>query len=411
MIPDKQLDAIVNLIELHEELVIYDYKGKENQILITKELVEIIDRAIQSYNLKDMLKIVVRDAFELSPRDLVIRKNGNLFIKLLDKITKNTINEEDKGTIVSRYDGIDEEELDSFYQEFFFENENKDFFVLVAKEFTQKYFLEEKINNANYEKHVFEYIQKLVYNSLVSIYDNDDLFFNGFAGYVFRIHFKEVFEYISDFILDEISSSNTYMMDFLNYYSSDIVVLNNVRYRVPNIEAESGLRWSGVSMLSIAKIYSKSKKSIKDIKKKMNLLDAEVSELYVNEVSPVEYHSAWIKAKQELDNELEETNRELDKYRDSLDLAKNKDETKKLNAKIVAIKNILVEIREERQALTKKMLAKSVIKKYTELQKKLDALKRQFEREKKLIAQNKDAYLSMRDSLVKALISKKQAIT
>ena len=61
-------------------------------------------------------------------------------------------------------------------------------------------------------------------------------------------------------------------------------------------------------------------------------------------------------------------------------------------------------------ALTKKMLAKSVIKKYTELQKKLDALKRQFEREKKLIAQNKDAYLSMRDSLVKALISKKQAI-
>ena len=416
MITNKQLDSIVKIIEINEEYVVYDYRGKENQILITKELIEKLNSAINKFNensldSKEILKFVLRDAFELNESDLVLSKNGNIFIKLFNKVRRNSLQEQDRGTIASRYEGFEEEELESFYEEFFLDGTQKTFFLKVAKEFIKRYFLEQKISNTLYEKNVFGYIQAIVYEKLVAMYDNSDGFFNGFAGYMFRIHFKETFEYIADLILDEIANSNTYVMEFLNYYSSDVIVIKSVRYRVPNIEAESGLRWTGVSMLSIAKIYSKSRALIEEIVKESELLRKEIHALYIDDVSPLEYQTICVKERQELENEQADIMKKLNRYTDSLDYSKSEEEKTTLKLKIKEIKEILVEIREDRQNLAKKMVKQNIIRQYSELQKRLDSLTRQLKREKRLITQNRDAYISMRDSLVKALISKKQTIS
>lgn len=413
MILEKHIDVIVNYILDNEELVIYDYNGKTNQILITKKLVLGVDKILSEItdvneDPTTLLKYAIRKSFELSMRDLVIRKNGNIFIKLLSEVSQVEIQEEDKGTIANRYEGIAIEELEAFNEEFFADKGNKYFFANIAKEFVQTYFIENKIGNVNYEKNVFSNIKSIVVAHLIAMYDNSDGFFDGFAGYIFRIHFKEVFEYIADIILDEISMSNGYMMEFLKYYSSDILVINNIKYRVPNIEAKNGLRWSAVSMLSIAKIYTKSTKTIKEILKKIKILDEEASIFLVDDLTPLEQHSQFLRDTNDLNEELDELKQQLSIYVDSYNIVSNEEERKALKSDMIKLKEFIQEVRDEKSAL--KPVKSSKIQAYTKIKKEYDSMQRYLNREKKLIAQNRDSYLSMRDSLVVALTSKKQPI-
>ena len=126
----------------------------------------------------------------------------------------------------------------------------------MAQDFVQTYLIRKKILNEEYEKYVFSYIHTTTFENLTKIYDNNDAFFMGFAGYIFRIHFKEVFQYVSELILDQIAISNKHLIEFLNYYSQDILLIQNIKYKIPHIEADNGLRWTVPSMLSIVKIYA-----------------------------------------------------------------------------------------------------------------------------------------------------------
>ena len=89
-IDQKFLDTFVDLIEAHEDDVIYDYKGKENQILLQAALVARITNFIEKkltnedYELKDIIKAYIREAFELTDNTVVISRNGNIFIKIID---------------------------------------------------------------------------------------------------------------------------------------------------------------------------------------------------------------------------------------------------------------------------------------------------------------------------------------
>ena len=48
----EKLDTIVKIIELNDELIQYDYKGKENQILIPKSLVQKLSTHMLKINIK-----------------------------------------------------------------------------------------------------------------------------------------------------------------------------------------------------------------------------------------------------------------------------------------------------------------------------------------------------------------------
>ncbi len=415
-INEQILDAFVELIENHEADVLYDYKGKENQILLRDSLVTRITTFLskniheEKYSAADLIKAYIRAAFELTGNAVVINKNGNIFIKIIDETVQKKVAEKDKNTVKNRYNGVNEEELKSFYEEFFAEEENKNFFAEIAQEFVHKYFIIKKISNEEYEKNVFSYIHAITLEKLIKIYDNEDGFFLGFAGYLFRIHFKEVFSSISELILDEIAISNRYMMDFLNYYSQDILVIKGIKYKIPHIEADNGLRWTVPSMLSIVKIYTKAKNSIGTLKKEKSLYQKRVQKFYVNGVSPIKNNELLLSEKASTEIEIEHSTRSINILHDKLDITKSEEKKRVLKENILKEEEQLKQLKELKQATLQKVVKQNGLSEYIALQKELDTLNRKLQREKKTLKQNAEAYDSIRSSLVKALISKKSVL-
>ncbi len=64
------------------------------------------------------------------------------------------------------------------------------------------------------KKTVFSRIQEITITHLNKTFDSNEEFLKGFSGYIFRIHFQEVFRHIADFILYEIADSNTDIVNF-----------------------------------------------------------------------------------------------------------------------------------------------------------------------------------------------------
>lgn len=414
-ISSANLDSIIEIIESNNDLVEYDYRGHDNQILIPKVIVNEINALISTFGLKEeefkeVAKQGIKRGFELSGNDIVISKNGEFFIKLFEKTKKHQVDEKDKNTIANRYNGIEEEELEDFYDEFFAEDENKNFFVGVAKEFVRSYLTSEKITNEIYEKNVFSYIHTITFRRLVEIYDDSDGFFTGFAGYIFRIHFKEVFEHIADLLLDEIAIGNKSIINFLKYYSQDIIVVSNKKYKVPSLESKEGLRWNVGSMLSITKIYIKSKKVIKNLQQENQMLNAQVKKLYIGNLTPLEYQSAQIQKRQSFDNDITLYNKKTERYVDILNQTSNEDEKSEMKKEIHSLKEMLNTLLQGKKELAEESVDKGTLSQYTHMQKEIDSVNRQLKREQLIITQNKDAYQSIRESLIKALISKKQLL-
>ncbi len=410
---DNYIDDIIDIIEQNENLIEYDYNSKKDQILLLKELVKkiyVYINGVKEINPKNLLNLTIRDAFELSKHDLIISKNGYILLKLIDESKIKEVANKDKNTIANRYSGIDEEELKSFYDEFIVDSAHENFFLVIAKEFADIYFHEKKINNVIYEKNVFGYIQAIIFEHLVAMYNNDDGFFNGFAGYIFRIHFKEVFENIADIVLDELSMSNSYIVGFLEYYSSNIIVMNGLKYKVPHIETKDGLRWTVVSMLSIAKVYTKTTKSIIELKKEIPILYNTIKKLYISNLSPIAYDNAYTKSKYALENKIKHIKKKYEEQVTFLSETKSEIDKKMIKIKIRDIKISMDGLLKEYDSLLKREIDKGIIKKYVELQSELDLKSRNLERYKKVIIQNKQQYISIRESLVKALIAKKKKV-
>lgn len=411
----QNLESIIDIIIDNEDLIDFCYKDKDNQILVPSELVNIINDYIKSIknekiNKKELLKFSVRVALELEESDIVVSKNGQIFIKLVDEIDKRQISEEEKNTVANRYNGIDEKEFETVYIDYFKNHENEDFFPIVAKLFVEKYFYETKINNVTYEKNVFSYIQNIIIEQLADFCSYNDEFLKGFSGYVFRKHFNSVFEFISDLILIEISASNEYMIDFLKYYSLNIVIINGVKYRVPELITEDGLKWNVVSMLSIVKIYIKTRSNLKILKSEIYKLDEKILALSIEGLTPLEYQKKHAKDKQKVLDDIAKQKHKLEKYSDSLQLSENDKEKQILRVDIENIKIEIDKLNKKKAFLATRIVKKSIIKNYVDLTRDKDSLTREQRRDEKIMGQNAKAFNSIKSALTKALISKKERI-
>lgn len=406
------LDALIDVIDKNEEEVEYDYNGKSDLICIKEALASKLTHFVnhisnEEINKKELLKHGIREAFELKESDIIIIKNSQIFIKLFDNGSIKEVPESQKETIANRYNGLDEESLKSFYKNFFLKEENRDFFYLVAEEFVDVYLLEKKIDNVIYEKYVFAFIQSIIINHLENSFDHNKEFFKGFSGYIFRIHFKEVFGHIASLILVEISNSNKYMIEFIKYYSLNVIVLNGQKYKVPELEAENGLKWSISSMMSIIKIYIKTEKSIEVLQDKQDELQDSIQDLYFNGISPIEYNNNINGEIEKISQELFYETKKLNAYMDSLDTTKDEKEKESLKKEIQQMKAKMQQKREEKEKLAFKLIDKGRLLRYNDTLKEIDSLQRQEKREERLLEQNRDSYLSIKNSLIKALTSKK----
>ncbi len=415
--PEKSLhrDAIVDLINGNEHLIINDYNGKENQIYIENELKEKIAAYVETIenekvNKKDLIKYAVRETFKLKQEDIIILKKDCIFIKLCDISKKDSIKNNEKQIEERRYNGIDEEELHEFNREHFSNKENKEFFELVAQLFVSKYFNEKNINNQEYEKNVFSYVQLIITEELMNTFDHCENFFKGFSGYIFRKNFHEVFAHIAELILSEVAMSNIYMIDFLKYYSLNTLVIGAHRYQLPTLEADNGLKWNVVSMMSIVKLYVRTNSTSKAMIYDLDKMNVELTSLSVDGLSPIEYKSKNIDEKNKLSKLMIKYESDLDKCRDSLSVTK--DETKKSEFKeeLEFIKENMQKVREENQQLLKKRVDRADINKFIALDKEIISMNRALKREEKILNQNLDSFHSIQNALVKALISKKKKI-
>ena len=409
------LDELIDILEDNEHLIQYDYNGKKDLVCITKELTSELNHFIESIkneeiNKKELLKFAVKEAFELNESDIIIIKNNQVFIKLFDDKKIDKITEDEQDTIANRFNGIDEDSLKSFYDNFFSKEQNKDFFYFVAEQFVDTYLLDKQINNITYEKYAFSFIQSIVKEHLLDSFDHSDEFFQGFSGYVFRIHFKEVFGHIANLMLAEISSSNKYMMEFLQYYSLNIVVLNGIKYKVPQIEAANGMKWNVASMISIVKIYIKTELSLEIKKDKIDELHEKIKHLYIGSISPVEYNSNLNKEIVKVSQIISHDMKRLNIYLESLNSLKNRDEKALMANDARKMKEDIRVLQTQKNKLTSNILNRNTITKYTDLKKEMDYVIRQTKSDEKILAQNKDGYMSIKNSLVKALTSKKRPL-
>jgi len=404
-------NEIVEIIEANDNLITY----KDYQVIIEKKLRDKIYNFVdkikdEDIDIKESIKSSIRKALKLKSNDIIIIKKDQIFIKIFNEKKIHKVAPKDKDTIANRFNGIDEDELDDFYDEYFPKKESKIFFQTVVREFIELYFLDEKIDNNRYEKKVFSYIQSIIMEKLIEEFDYCDEFFKGFSGYIFRKHFNEVFEYIADFMLNEISISNEYIIEFLKYYSYNIVIINGEKYRVPALETDDGLKWNVISMLSIAKIYTRTRESIKRRNKEIDVLDEEALGLFIDELSPVEYNNLYIKERQELEEELSKENRKLEKFLDSIYITKDKKKKDSLKKDAEQIKKEIKLIKQDMRELAKEEIKRSVVDKYLKIERELDSMLRALKAEERILAQNEKAFLSIKKALVKALISKKQRI-
>jgi len=417
----KYIDSIIDIIDENDNLIEYDYKGLENQILVKDALINKITIYLQKQedehvNKKELIKYTIREAFELEDNDIIMFKQGNIFVKVVKNIKRKQVGEDEKNTIANRYNGISQDELEDFHEEFFANGENQNFFHLVARIFVEEYFHDKKIDNLIYEKNGFAYIQEIILEEVSALYDDDDgggdddEFFKGFSGYIFRIHFKEVFGYIADFILIEISLSSSYMSDFLKYYSLNIIVLNGEKYRVPTLDAGNGMRWNVISMLSIAKVYTKTVATIKALKREIIEIEYKVNSLYIGNISPTKYQAMLVKKQNDITKNINKEVKRLEKVMDSIRISKSDDEKVWLNKDLKNIKLEIADLRDDKNFLSEKMIKQSILKSFLSLSKKLDSDNVKLRREESLLKQNEETYLSVKTALINALTSKKQKI-
>jgi hypothetical protein len=411
----ENIDAIVDIIDENEDLVVNDYNGRSDQILIKDELKRKIFAYVDTLNdekihKKELVKFAVREAFELTKSDIVMVKQESIFIKLCEIVKKHEILENEKNSIANRFNGIDEEELSAFNTEHFSSRGDRDFFIHVAKLFVNRYLIEKNISNLEYEKNVFGYIHSIITQQLILTFDDCEEFFKGLSGYVFRIHFEEVFENVAEAILAEVAMSNQYMIDFLKYYSLNIIVINERKYKVPVLEAQNGLKWNVLSMLSIVKLYMVTKSKIKAINYELDNKNDEIETLIIDGLTPVEYNKKHMEDKKRLAKEMTDTEKKLEKYKDSLSLTKDEKKRASLQNDISSIKKNIRLLKEENKMLLSRDINRAKINKYIMLEKEVDSMSRNLKREEKLLEQNEESFKSIKFALVKALISKKQLV-
>lgn len=409
------LNGLIKIINSNQDLITHGYRGKDDLTCISKELMDKITLFLQNnkkseIDKREVIKTAIRKALELHESDIVFLKDELGFIKFFDISKIKIIDETEKGTVAARYNGLNEEELKSFYNNFCSIKESDGFYYQIARKFVDTYIIDKKIDNEVYEKQVFQSIQSIINDHLINAFDRNDIFFKGFAGYIFRMHFQDVFGYIANFILFEISISNKHVMSFLNYYSLDIIVMDGKRYKVPEIKAESGLKWNVVSMMSIVKIYNKALMSKDSIQVKKESLKKSIAEFYVEEISPIEYNNEINKQIDKISNEFLYCSRKQDAFLDSLEITNDEKERESIKENIKKIKDEMRDLAEKKKSLSQKLLTQSNLLKYNNIKKEIDSLNRQQKRDEKILLQNEDAYLSIKNSLIKALISKKTVI-
>ena len=211
-------------------------------------------------------------------------------------------------------------------------------------------------------------------------------------------------------LLKELAYANTYVINFLNYYSHDILVIGVKKYTVPQIKEEGGPRWNVPSMLGITTTYVKTLDQIKRMQSHLRKLQIQANTYYVEGIAP-DLHNREIQKKfKMLEEDIQKNDKTISIIYDYLHILTDTQEIIDTNQELEKAKSIRIELRKIKAQLVKSKVKQIQMLQYQKLMMQCDLIQRDMGPKNTIIAQNESAYLSIKNSLSKALITKKQAL-
>ena len=307
------------------------------------------------------------------------------------------------------HSGIDKVEL--FYTQNFSKESIDELCADVAHEVLEKYFLSTCIDNATYEKEIIKIIKKNLILQLLSSFKQEKEFITLLSIYIFKKHFKLIFQFLSEYLMEEVAYSNHDVIAFLKYYSLDRLVVDKQKYKVPQIrENDDAPRWNVTSMLGILKVYVKTQEQLHTMKSNLKDLEIKILKYYIDDLSPVQYNENIEKKFKDLEIKIKENASKINMIHDSLSILTDEVDINKTNHELKLTQAHRIRLREEKATLTKAKIKQFTLLEYQNLLKKAESVQREIKPKNKIIEQNNSAYLSIKNALAKALISKKQAI-
>ena len=299
--------------------------------------------------------------------------------------------------------------LETFYKQNYSKKVITQLLITTTDTLIQLYFTDKIVSNETYEKDIFKIIKKLIIKNLPT--NTQDGEFNILLSvYIFKLHFKNVFTYLSEYLMQEVAYSNIGIINFLKYYSLDTILIDKMKYKVPQIKEDNGPRWNVTSMLSILKTYIKTQNQLKTIQESIESINLNIASYYIEGLSPLEHNEIIEKKYETLEHEINKNASHITIIHDSLSILSKADDINKANKELDIAQENRMHLRDKKSQLTKSKVKQVKMLEYHNLLKQLDILERGSKPKEKIIEQNYDSYLSIKNALIKALISKKQAL-
>ncbi len=403
---------LINLINDNEDLVDFEHKGIKDLTVIHgrlfDDIMSVVENLDDDLDKKNFIKKAIREAYELEDRDVVLVKQKQIVIKVLQNIQRNEI-DESKPTIANRFNGYAEQDIEKLYEEYFDQNSLNKFIKKISYDVFKYLFVRKQVTNDFYENNIYKIIQNYIAEELVDIEDKNAEFRKGFAGYIFRINFVDVFSHISDKMLESISYRDEYLTQWIKYYNGQVIIKHGRRYEAPSIISLSGQKYNPSAIFGTIAMWFKTRDKINMLKKRLRDIETNLEKLKIDNLSPIEYKNELLQEKAYLDNYIEEANERIKYLLDKRLLTKDENEKYDINDEIQELRIDIKEDRAELEDINFHVNNLDTIS-TKRLEEDRTRLEKDIIREEKALEQNLKVYKSVQSALVKALTSKRKPI-
>jgi predicted nucleic acid-binding Zn-ribbon protein len=426
--PEKSihLTKLIELIRQNRRSIEYPYNGREDQISLSGKIRRAINAEIvesdEAVNKKELIRTAIKQALELSPRDVVVQLKRKYIIKLFQK--NNYLSSKVKepsgiNTQERRFQGYNEIDLKNHYAELFNDIDLEGFLdSTMATLFADKLNFD-LISNNYYEKNALTAIRNAISKELEQYVSQNDNYLLGLAGYIFRHNFEMIHQRMAIEIFEQINNKSKNAEKFLEYYSGGIYIENGKKYAIPEITTPDGKRWHTTSLLAIASMWLRTrskldqmsttyKNSLQTYKEysntyeiasnKLNQLNSDISTLK----KQFEEEETIIRDK--FKNFKSETKSDMDIKKES-SIAKD---YQRHNQILVTIKQKILVLHRQKEELQAE--ANGYKAAYDDLKNKVRFLESEVRDFKQNLQLNTDSFHSILSSLVKAIIQRKRLI-
>ena len=284
----KHLKKIIEIILQNKKYILYPYKGQNDQIAITGKIRRDINRELfhtqESVNTKELIKYAIREALQLSKRDVIIQLKRKYIVKIFEK---NSVLHVDVAVpskregIANRYNGYTPEEIIESYNTIFVRGDGKitHFLQQTMHNLFQTKLNFRTISNKFYEEQALKIIHTAIEDELSNYGSFEKDYRLGIAGYLMRKHFQEIHELMARELITAIYEKDTNANDFLLYYNGDIVLRNNEKYKIPSIKTEDGRQWNNASLIGICNLWMHAKKKKEKLEQRLSKTEVKLQQL------------------------------------------------------------------------------------------------------------------------------------